>query len=107
MRTWTTYWDNYKLEMIQQGKWKYSSGCSIDPDKYLFLNLETKAVWEYNKPRDVNGHSYSRKFVIMTGMEINSNRCWDVSQITAADWVLIVRKPKYVLDDADRAESGV
>lgn len=105
-RAWTTHWENYKLEMIQQGKWKDSSGRLINPGKSFFLKLAAKAVREVNRQRDENGLSYARKAMIMTGMALNTNGQWEIGQLTP-DLQRIVRKHQGVFYGTDSEEIGV
>lgn len=81
-RAWTTRWEKFKMDMIREGKWKDNSGKLFNPGKLFFLRLAADAVRDVNRQRDSDGLSFARKAMIMTGMALNTNGQWEVSQLT-------------------------
>lgn len=102
-RAWSTEWETYKMQMIKLNKWKDSSGKIANPGKTYFLKLAAKCVRQVNQQRDEDGLTYARKAMIITGMALNTNGLWEVSQLTP-DLQRIVRKHASVFE-ASRNEA--
>ena len=102
-RAWSTEWETYKMQMIKLNKWKDSSGKIANPGKTYFLRLAARCVRKVNEQRDADGLRYARKAMIITGMALNTNGLWEVSQLTP-DLQRIVRKHASVFD-ASRNEA--
>lgn len=98
-RAWSTHWENYKMQMIQKGMWRDSSGKLRNPGKRFFLELSARCVREVNMQRDADGLRYGRKAMIMTGLALNTNGQWEIGQLTP-ELQRIVRKHQTVFDAA-------
>lgn len=81
-RAWATRWEKYKMEMVQQNKWKDSSGKLLNPGKRFFLQLAADSVRDVNRQSDADGLSFARKAMIMTGLSLNTNGRWEICQLT-------------------------
>ena len=58
-----------------------SSGIFINPGKPYFMNLAEKCVSEVNAMIDHDGIPVVRKAMINSGLELNTNGCWERTQL--------------------------
>lgn len=73
-RGWCSRWQDYKMQIIRKGSWKYSCGKLHNPGNHFFLKLAAAAIRIVNLQRDADGLIYVRNAMIMTGMALNTNR---------------------------------
>lgn len=73
--------EKFKMDMIREGKSKDSSGKLHNTGKALFLRLAAHIARDLNCQRDSDGRSFTRKEKIMTGMTLNTNGQWEISQL--------------------------
>ena len=57
------------------------SGKTLNPGKPYFMNLAVKCVREVNAIIDHNGISLVRKAMIRCGLALNTNGCWEITQM--------------------------
>ena len=58
-----------------------SSGKVINPGKPCFMNLAVKCVIEVNAMIDHDGIPLVQKVMIRCGLELNTNGCWEITQL--------------------------
>lgn len=87
------------MEMIKANKWKDSSRRLFNPGKRYFWRLATHCVCEVNEQRDDHGVNYGRMAMNIIGMALNTNRKWEVKQLTP-DLQRLVVKHQSVFDAA-------
>ena len=63
------------------GNWHGSSGKIPNPGKPFFLKLASKAARTVKRRRDVDRLSYARKVMILTGLALKINGCWEEKQL--------------------------
>lgn len=91
---WNKHWEKYKMEMIEKGMWKDSTGKLLNPGKSFFLKLAARVVREVNHQRDENGITYARKAMILTGMALSVNGQWQVEQLTPELQKIVKKHPE-------------
>lgn len=69
------------MKLIEENRWKDSSGKLINPGKTFYLRLAADAVREVNRQHDEDGLSYVRKAIIRTGLTLNLNGLWEERQL--------------------------
>lgn len=94
---WAVHWEKFKMELIQKGLWKDSSGKLYNPGKPFFLKLAARVVREVNLQKDTDGLNFARKAMIISGLSLNTNGFWEVKQLTPA-LQRIVEKHNTVFD---------
>ena len=81
---WRREWEQKKRSLILSNNWSdgpRSSGKVKNPGKSYFMNMAVKCVSEVNAKIDHDGIPVVRKAKIRCGLALNTNGCWEITQL--------------------------
>jgi hypothetical protein len=86
--------------LFQTNKRKDSSGSGKlkNPGKKFFLELAAESIREFNRQRDANGISWSRKAMIRCGLALNCDGNWETSQLSNELQAIVQKYPEKFQD---------
>lgn len=74
-------WKTYDTAMIPNNNWNDSAENISTPVQAYFLKLAARCILPVNHQCDEDGLTYANNYMVMTGLERNTNVLWQTSQL--------------------------